>query len=307
MAKNGIGKWKENFDIATESCANEIKSKWNVKEQIKSLIITQRKDFWREYILPLVQQGNLLKLIESEHSDLTWRSIIYDLPRGVMSFAVRASIDFLPTFTNLRTWGKRTNTKCNFCSNKETLHHVLNNCSTFLTQGRYTWRHNSILATIVNHLKDNFPADTAVKLYADIPGWSINGGTVPPNILPTSQRPDLVIVDNGQKCIHVVELTIPFEMNIASAHNRKTERYSSLISDINSGEYKCVLSCIEIGSRGLITKENNNRVRAIFKSIGSKAKKNVFNDISKTALMCSYAIWNARQEPSWEECPYLKI
>jgi len=96
-------------------------------------------------------------------------------------------------------------------------------------------------------------------------------------------------------------------MNIASAHNRKIERYSSLISDLNSGEFKCVLSCIEIGSRGLITKENNNRIREIFKFIGSKAKKSVFNDISKTALLCSYAIWNARHEPSWEECPYLKI
>ena len=224
-----------------------------------------------------------------------------------MSFAVRASIDFLPTFTNLNTWGKRNNTKCNFCVNKETLHHILNNCSTFLTQGRYTWRHNSILATIVKHLKDNIPDNTSVKLYADIPGWSINSGTIPPNILLTSQRPDLVIVNNAKKLIHVVELTIPFERNIASAHNRKIERYSSLISDINSGEYNCVLSCIEIGSRGLITRENKNRMSAIFKFTGSKAKKNVFNDISKNALLCSYSIWNARHEPSWIECPYIKI
>ena len=131
-----------------------------------------------------------------------------------------------------------------------------------------------------------------MKHYADILGWSINGGTIPPNILPTSQRPDLVIVNNAKKLIHVVELTIPFERNIASAHNRKIERYSSLISDINSGEYNCVLSCIEIGSRGLIrpTRENKNRMSAIFKFTGSKAKKNVFNDISKNALLCSFAI-----------------
>jgi hypothetical protein len=309
MAKNGIAKWKENFDIAIKSCANKAQTKWrNVKEHIKSLLTTQRKEFWTDYVLPLIQQGNMLKLIESEQSDLTWRSIIYDMPRGVMSFAVRASIDFLPTFNNLSTWGKRTNTKCNFCNNKETLHHILNNCTTFLTQGRYTWRHNSILSTIVNHLKNKLPDDAAIKIYADIPGWLINGSTVPPNILPTSQRPDLVIVDSGRKRIHVVELTIPFERNIASANNRKTERYSSLVSDLNSTEYKCVLSCIEIGSRGFISQDNKNRLCAIFKSVGSKkACKKLFYDISKTTLLCSYAIWNARHEPSWVECPYLKI
>ena len=143
MAKHGIGKWKENFKIALESCnihANNAKTKWkHVKAQIKSLLSTQRKEFWSDYIRPLLQQANFLKLIESEQNDLTWRSIIYDMPRGVMSFAVRASIDYLPTFSNLSTWGKRTNTKCKMCNNKETLHHILNNCTTFLNQGRYTY------------------------------------------------------------------------------------------------------------------------------------------------------------------------
>jgi hypothetical protein len=124
MAKNGIKQWKRNFDAAVES--SESASNWEkVKQKIKDLLFTQRSDFWNAYIRPLIVQGNFLKLIESENSDLTWCSVIYDLPSGVLSFAVRSAIDFLPSFNNLRTWGKRTGVKCKLCPNKETLHYVL--------------------------------------------------------------------------------------------------------------------------------------------------------------------------------------
>ena len=45
--------------------------------------------------------GNLLKLMHAESLDLAWKSLIYNLPRGVLSFAVRASIDFLPNQSRL--------------------------------------------------------------------------------------------------------------------------------------------------------------------------------------------------------------
>ena len=125
----------------------------NSKQMVKDLITTDRAMFWGNYIKSLVQQGNLLKLIDSENADLTWKSIIYDLPRRVLSFAVRASIDFLPTFSKLKTWGKRLQTKCKFCGNQETLVHILNSWSVFLNQGRFTRHHDSILVHILKQLK----------------------------------------------------------------------------------------------------------------------------------------------------------
>ncbi|XP_072050342.1 uncharacterized protein [Amphiura filiformis] len=96
-----------------DSSTEEIRPKWKVvKESIKKELTCEKQREWRNYIQPLVAQGNMLKLIEAENSDLTWKSMIYNLPRGVLSFAVRSCIDFLPTFTNLRTWGKRVNAKC---------------------------------------------------------------------------------------------------------------------------------------------------------------------------------------------------
>ena len=144
--------WKNNYDQATDRFSDNIESsRWSaIKQSVKESVTQNRTVFWRDYIKPLVQQGNLLKLVQLKKSDLTWKSIIYDLPRGVLSFAVRSSIDYLPTFNNLKTWGKRTQTKCKLCGNHETLNHVLNHCSVPLNQGRYTWRHNSVLKHVVH-------------------------------------------------------------------------------------------------------------------------------------------------------------
>ena len=110
-----------------------------------------------------------------------------------------------------------------------------------------------------------------------------------------------------KKRILVMELTIPFEKNIKDAHNRKLERYGSLVADIRSVGYKVELSCVEIGSRGLITNDNKTRVKTIFKSVGSKAHRSFFRDVAKNVLLCSYALWNCRHEPLWVECPYIKV
>ena len=279
-------------------------------KNINDLLFTQRSDFWKNYILPLIVQGNFLKLIDSENSDLTWRSIIYDLPKGVLSFAVRSAIDFLPTFNNLRTWGKRTNTTCKLCPNKETLQHILNICPISLNQGRFTWRHNSVLSTILSGLHDVLSnhSKTTIKVYADLAGSNIAGGTIPPNVLVTSQRPDLVLIDEAKKHILVMELTVPFEMNIIKAHTRKMERYGSLVTDLKHiAGYNVQLLCVEIGSRGLITQDNKSRIKSMFKFAGSKARQSLFKDISKNALLCSYALWNCRHEPLWGECPYIKV
>jgi hypothetical protein len=43
-------------------------------------------------------QGNL----QAENESITWKSYMWDLPHGVLKFAVNSSIDMLPTFTNLK-------------------------------------------------------------------------------------------------------------------------------------------------------------------------------------------------------------
>lgn len=267
--------------------------KWNViKDNVKKNLKTERESQWRETIKPLLVQGNMLKLIDAENSDLTWKSIIYNLPRGVLSFAVKSTIDFLPTFTNLRTWGKRLNVKCNLCKNTQTLLHVLNNCSISLNQGRYTWRHDSILSHIVLTIS-KLISSTKFTIFADIPGYKTNGGTIPANILPTPLKPDIIIINNSEKSLHIFELTVPFDTNVNAAHERKMSKYLTLQSDILQNGYKCFLNCFEIGARGLVTRENMDRMKQTFKFIGQKNPKPMIKELSKISLISSYSIWNA--------------
>ena len=306
ITRNGIQVWDSVCNEAITTSPVSV-SKWSkIKKTIQDILTQKHSDYWRDYIRPLIQQGKMLEFIYLEQSDLTWRSIIYDLPRGVLSFAVRSSIDFLPTLSNLKCWGKRTNARCPLCKNNETLCHVLNNCSVSLNQGRYTWRHDSILRHIVQLLQAP-STKSDVKMYADIDGMTSSGGTIPAYILPTSQRPDLFLYNEKAKKAIIAELTVPFEPNIPNAHEIKQSRYAGLLSDLNRAGVNTSLVCFEIGSRGLITQDNVARIRSILKFKGVSFKKQISRDISKLALLGSYAIWNSRKEAIWDNISCLKI
>jgi hypothetical protein len=62
---------------------------------------------------------------QAESEGITWRSYMWNLLRGVLKFALNASIDTLPTFTNLKRWGKLVSVNCHLCWNnvKQTLVH----------------------------------------------------------------------------------------------------------------------------------------------------------------------------------------
>lgn len=239
--------------------------------------------------------------------NITWKSIIYNLPRSVLQFAIKASMDTLPTFSNLRRWGKRTTDQCSQCHNTGTLHHNLNHCAKMLD--RYLWRHNSIINYILSVLsKSEAIVDQSYKLFADIEGWNVNGSTIPQNVLQTNLKPDIVILNETTKHIILVELTVPFEMNIDSATQRKKSKYDHFIQDFKGIGFKCDLLTLCIGSRGLVTKENRGIIDYLVKTTKSITKsKEIVQTCSKIALLSSYVIFHARNEPSWRNPNYIQI
>ena len=233
------------------------------------------------------------------HMNLTWRSMIYSLPEGILKFAINASIDSLPSFTNLYKWGKRLNANCPLCSGKGTLLHILNNCSNMLD--RYAWRHNNLIRVIISALENSHLfKGKRLRITADIEGYLTAGGTVPPEIIPTSQKPDIVLTFPGSKKVVLVELTVPFETHINKAHQLKSDRYASLLSDIISLGYNCSLFPVEVGSRGLITKPNKDSFIKPLRLVKSTSNyTNLKNSLSKKALVSSFSIFQARHEKEW--------
>lgn len=251
----------------------------------------------------LKMQGEFLKLLKEEENCITWQSFIHQVPKGVMGFALRAVSNSLNTPDNLKRWGVKKSANCSLCKNKNTnLQHLLQWCPTSLKQGRFTWRHNSVLNYLVKIMKEN--NDESEQIFADLPGHQINGGTVPANVLVTVERPDIVIIETVTKKVTILELTVSFETNIEAANMRKQVKYNDLKQDINKNGYITEIIPFEIGSRGHITKRNREALKKILKQKKETAKKCIDN-LAKISLLCSFTIFKASSVKEWNDPPLL--
>ncbi len=181
-----------------------------------------------------------------------------------------------------------------------------------LEQGRYTWRHNSVLQELYLSFGD-LKCDNW-EVIVDLPNHSsIQGNTtVPCDIVQTTQRPDLVLI-NREKCeILLVELTVCFESQILHAHERKTDRYASLLTDIRDKDFNAKLFTIEVGSRGYVDVSNFNKLKCLAKNLNPKVKqldktiKRLRNDISKCAVLCSFSLFYSKYNAIWKDPPLLR-
>ena len=95
--------------------------------------------------------------------------------------------------------------KCVLCKNRITLEHALNYFSVALKQGRFTWRHDSVLMHFTSELKKY--KTKFMEIYANLPGHNINGGTIPQVITQTALRPDIFLIERKERKVHIFELT----------------------------------------------------------------------------------------------------
>ena len=295
---------KKNVLPTTESEA-ERKTKINQgKKEIRKSIQEETTVAWNNKVKQLTIQGEFAKFLIEEESNVTWKSIINNIPKRVLSFALKASVNGLPTPDNLKRWGAKKLDKCQICSNFANLEHVLNWCKTSLNDGRFKWRHDSILSYMIREI--NKVKEEEITVYTDIPGHSINGSTLAHDILVTGQRPDIVIINRSEKKIALFELTVSFEKNAEAANLRKTRRYMDLASDLKNKGWSAENIPFEIGSRGHIDNRNKTSIYNTMKKYNIKIQKKPFiQDISKISLLCSFALFQAHCQPSWQSPPYL--
>ena len=178
--------------------------------------------------------------------------------------------------------------------------HILSNCSVALEQGRFTWRHDSVLNTIVSFV--NSKLRPGFVIFSDLAGYqSPNGGVIPPHILVTPLRPDLFVVNEGTREIVLFELTCPWEQNIDRSHSYKEDKYAPLVADL-SRSYKVFNFSVEVATRGLITKYNKARLKSLALrccDVGNGDIKKFIACCSKASLLSSFSIFHARNEPTW--------
>ena len=172
----------------------------------------------------LISQGSFFSNI-IQNSTLAfnslWSSVQSKLPKGIFNFTVRYINNSLPTRKNLVKWGLSSSPDCSFCSCPESLLHVISGCKAYLDEGRFTWRHNSVLNFITSSLLNVERS----KLYVDLPGF------ISPSVITGDQlRPDLLLAIEN-KVLYILELTVGFETNLKTNSVRKHEKYLPLIAD----------------------------------------------------------------------------
>ena len=219
----------------------------------------------------------------------------------MMAWAVRAGTNTLATPDNLARWGRPVDTRCSMvgCDNYCTLGHMLSACSKSLD--RFKFRHDSVLTHLLATINKNKKEE--VTTFADLNGWRVNGGTVPPDLVLTEQIPDLVIIDRTVTPAKVVllELTVPWDSATAfkAALDRKTARYERLALDLEERGFVVSNMPLEIGCRGVIDKRNSLVLETICNIVNIKAQLRLKGALGRIALLGSYRIYLARRSSEW--------
>ena len=112
---------------------------------------------------------------------------------------------------------------CHLCGYKpESLKHVLNySCQFSLRNGRYGWRHDSVLEYLRDALQAHVGNSQNTTITADLPNIYSGGAaqsvnTIPEDVLLTEQRPDITLIDREARNITLIELAICWDQDCSS-------------------------------------------------------------------------------------------
>ena len=132
--------WKE-----TSNHKNVQYDKYRNTKDVLNHIRKQHEDKLQHH---LISQGSFFSSI-MKHSTSSlnslWSSVQSKLPRNIFNFTIKYINNTLPTRKNLLKWGISSTSECSFCCEPESLLHVVAGCKTYLCEGRFTWRHDSVL------------------------------------------------------------------------------------------------------------------------------------------------------------------
>ena len=129
-------------------------------------------------------------------NELSWKHLLVTSPR-LTYFVLGATFDTLPSPTNLKRWHITTEEDCSLCSVKVcTTAHVLSGCKVALSQGRYTFRHYSILRVLHNSLSKFLSLISPVKACPSLSSCFVKQGLTKIGFLFESEHK---VISNSHK------------------------------------------------------------------------------------------------------------
>ena len=210
------------------------------------------------------------------------------------------------------------------CGKVQTLDHVLSSCKVALGQGRYTWRHNrvleSILVTLEEHvgrakktpprstiafIKEGEKAPKAAEtknkrnFFDGSLDWRIacdlkGEGKYPSLVMKSGMRPDLVITSQESRRMLIVELTVPFESRICHQHEYKIAKYEDLCATIRREGFSVNFFAVEVGARGFVAESMHRLLGCL--GVSNRQRRAAVQRFIKTAEKASHWLWCRRNQ-----------
>ena len=134
------------------------------------------------------------------------------MPKNIFNLTIKYLNISLPTGKNLHKWSLFNSPSCSMCLQQETLQHIVSSCKSYLDNGRYTWRHNSVLLAIAKSLSSL----QHCTLFADLASFASP-------ITGESLRHDLALIFRD-KTLYLLELKVGLETNILINSKRKSTK-----------------------------------------------------------------------------------
>lgn len=234
-------------------------------------------------------------------------------------------VDVLPTTSNLHRWRFTEDPSCALCGKPANLEHILSSCQVRLTDGRFRWHHDQVLAQLVDGLekeRKRMTFNTQAKgprFIAFLGPREKTGkedgdteilGTAkdckmrvqirrqlkfPEEITITSLQPDIVSLwSQASKQVAPIELMVPWEERIEEANERKQCKYQSLFLESQQRGWRAWNLPVEVSCRGF---PGESLWRALeMLGVRGSSRKNLVENISKRAEAASRWLWLKKGE-----------
>ena len=139
-------------------------------------------------------------------SDLSWKCI-WALGPNLLRFCVQSTFNTLPSPNNLLRWPIFDESSCALCGTANcTLPHILSGCKFSLNNGRWEFRHDSVLRVLVCHIEELLQK----KQNEPLPPRFISQFVPEGKKTPKSSSRHLGLLDRALSLIHISEPTRPY-------------------------------------------------------------------------------------------------
>ena len=204
------------------------------------------------------------------------------MTKNIFNFTIKYLSNTLATRKNLCKWSLSSTSALSFCFQSETLQHIVSSCKSYLEDGRYTWRHNSILL----HLANSLSSFKNTSVFADLPSFPS-----PSLVTGDSLRPDLVTVLNNTS-VYLLEPKVGFESNITINSDRKLAKYRPLFKSLRTNYTSIKFVNLSMSALGIFGTSSDSLLQLLQDlHLDDNVQKNIVKKASNIAIRCSYYIY----------------